>query len=335
MISKERLDGYIAGKKTDKRPNLTIVGSVVTQYTGIGVDKYCLDAKAMAESATKAALDLDLDFIQIASDLVREAEAFGSKVEFYAEKLPTVRKYALDDISEVSKLKPLKTKDVRRLYDLVEATAYAQTICDTVYPMTLCVGPATVAGNTRGVEDLLVDSYDDDEAVKELLDISTETALDLIRELAAVGSKYIYVADPVASLFSPDAYEEFVFPCHKKMFAEMEKFGIGSRLHMCGNTSKILPVSTGCGAKIIDIDTAVDFKEALLSADGRCILNGNIDPVADVYSASADHVKQAILNVAKSVDFARAMFMPGCELPTKTPLENVKAIARALDEIGG
>lgn len=28
------------------------------------------------------------------------------------------------------------------------------------------------------------------------------------------------------------------------------------------------------------------------------------------------------------------MFMPGCELPTATPLENVKAIHEALYEIG-
>lgn len=334
MNSKERLDRFLAGEKTDRRPNLTIVGSVVTQYTGIGVDKYCLDYKAMTESAVKAAHDLDLDFVQIASDLAREAEGFGSTVEFYPDKLPTVRKYVLDDISDVSTLKPLRTKDVRRMYDLVEATAYSNTICDDVYPMTLCVGPATVAGNVRGVEALLMDVYDDEEAVDELLNITTETALDFIRELGAVGSKYIYVADPVASLFSPSMYEEHIFPCHKKMYAEMEKLGIGSRLHMCGDTSKILPISAGCGAKIIDIDTAVNFKDALASANGRCVLNGNINPVSDVFSATAEHTKQAILDVAKSVDHARAMFMPGCELPTKTPLENVRAIAEALKEIG-
>ena len=336
MNSKERLDKYVAGEKTDRRPNLTIVGSVVTQYTGIGIDKYCLDAKAMTEAATKAAVDLDLDFIQIASDLAREAEGFGSKVEFFADKLPTVVKPALDDISDVSTLKPLKTKDVRRMYELVEATAYAFTLNNDIYPMTLAVGPATVAGNTRGVEDLLMDVYDDEDAVDELLGIATETAVDFIRELKGAGAKYIYVADPVASLFSPSMYKDHIFACHKKIFDEMARLGIGSRLHMCGDTSKILPTSAGCGAKIIDIDTAVNYKEALASADGRCILNGNINPVADVFSCDAAHTKEAIIDVARAVGFdaPKTMFMPGCELPTKTPLENVKAIADALREIG-
>lgn len=335
MTSKERLDGYLAGKAVDRRPNLTIVGSVVTQYTGISVDRYCLDWKAMAESAAKAAVDLRLDYIQIASDLAREAEGFGSVLEFSPEKLPTVKKYAISDISEVSQLKPLKTKDVRRMSDLVEATAYAQTLDTDIYPMTLAVGPATVAGNVRGIEDLLVDLYDDEDACRELFDMTTETALDFIKELSSIGAKYIYVADPVASLLSPDQYREYILPLHTKIFSEMARLGIGSRLHMCGNTERILPYSSQCGAKIIDIDHAVDFAKALEAACGRCVLNGNIDPVADVFSCDAAHTKTAILAAADSVSRARAMFMPGCELPTKTPLENVKAISEALDEIGG
>lgn len=86
MTSKERLDGYLAGKAVDRRPNLTIVGSVVTQYIGISVDRYCLDWKAMAESAAKAAVDLRLDYIQIASDLAREAEGVRFRFGIFAGK---------------------------------------------------------------------------------------------------------------------------------------------------------------------------------------------------------------------------------------------------------
>lgn len=335
MTGKERLDGYLKGERVDRRPNLTIVGSVVTQYTGISVDRYCLDWRAMAESAVQAAADLRLDYIQIASDLAREAEGFGSVLAFSPEKLPTVKQYAIDDIAQVAGLKPLKTKDVRRMYELVEATSYAVSLGADVYPMTLAVGPATIAGNIRGIEDLLVDLYDDGEACRALFDITTETVLDFIKELSLVGAKYVYVADPVASLLSPDQYRDYILPLHTKIFSEMARLGIGSRLHMCGNTERILPYSSQCGAGIIDIDHAVNFSNALSAAGGRCVLNGNIDPVADVFSCDAAHTKAAILAAAESVSYSRAMFMPGCELPTRTPLENVRAISEALDEIGG
>ena len=35
LNSKTRLDRYLAGETVDRRPNLTIIGSVVTRYTGI------------------------------------------------------------------------------------------------------------------------------------------------------------------------------------------------------------------------------------------------------------------------------------------------------------
>lgn len=199
------------------------------------------------------------------------------------------------------------------------------TLNSDIHPMTLAVGPATIAGNTRGVEDLLVDMLDEEEAGEDLLNIATETILDYIRTLASAGATYIYVADPVASLFSPAMYERFVLPCHRKIFGLMKELGIGSRLHMCGDTTKILPFSSTCGADIVDIDHAVNFAKALEIADGRCLINGNIDPVADVFSCDAAHTKQAILN-APTPSAARApcscpaaSYPPAPRWPTPAP----------------
>lgn len=333
MNSKERLDNFINGKEVDRRPNLTIVGSVVTQYNNIGVDVYCKDYKKMAEAATLCAKDTGLDYVQIASDLQRTAEGYGSEVEFYADKLPTVTKYALEDITDVDDLKPRKAKDIPRLYDLVKATKYVLDTVDDIYPMTICEGPVTIAGNIRGVEDFLMDLYDEPEACKKLLDLAVDTIIDFLDELAAVGAKYVYVPDPVASLLSPASYKDFVLECHKKIYAHMEKSGITGRLHMCGDTEALLPLTSTCGAKIIDIDHAVDYEKALALVEDRCILNGNIDPVEDVYSADAKHTYDAIYNLGKKINRPDALYMPGCELPTTTKIENVKAITKALEDL--
>lgn len=334
MNPKERLDTFFAGGHVDRLPNLTIVGSVVTRYNGIDLERYCKDARAMADAAILAANDLSLDYVQIASDLAREAEGYGTELKYSVTGLPTVIKPVLGDITDVDKLTPKKARDIPRLMELVDATAYALEKEKNIYPMTLAVGPATVAGNMRGVEDFMVDFFEEPEAVTQLLDMVTETTLDFIRELAAVGAKYMYVADPVASLVSPAAYEEFVLPLHKKIFGLMKELGIGGRLHMCGNTSKIIPVSCHCGAYIIDVDHATDFAQAVKDAGENCVLNGNIDPVADVYECDAARTEAAILRCAEETKGYRAMFMPGCELPTATPLENIKAIHTALCKIG-
>lgn len=334
MNSKERLDRFYRGEAVDRLPNLTIVGSVVTQYTGIDVETYCKDPIAMADSAIKAAHDLKLDFVQIASDLAREAEGYGSQVTFYKEKLPVVSKYALEEIEDAEGLKPLKAREIPRLFDLVRAAEYCIKTENDIYPMVLAVGPATVAGNMRGVENLMMDAFDEPELVESLLACVTETIKDYIRELAQVGVKYVYVADPVASLVSPNTYKEFFLPCHEQVFAEMKANGIMGRLHMCGNTQAILPYSCTCGANIVDIDHQVDIPKALDDVDGRCVLNGNIDPVADVYQCDAAHVEEAMLACAEKAKGRKCMFMPGCELPRDTKLENVRAIAEAIEKIG-
>ena len=335
MNAKERLDAFYAGRSVDRLPNLTIVGSVVTRYSGIDLEQYCKDPIAMANAAIAAAHDLDLDYVQIASDLSREAEGYGTELKYSKTGLPTVIKPVLQDITEVDTLTARRVADVPRLQDIVTATAYALEKEPDIYPMSAVVGPATVAGNIRGVEDLMVDLFDEPDYVKQLLRLATDTLLDSIRALAGVGAKYIYVPDPVASLLSPSAYREFILPLHQELYAEMKQYGIGGRLHMCGNTAALLTDSCTCGAAIIDVDHATDFHKALETVNGRCVLNGNIDPVADVFSCDAAHTRAAILHCAELAAGYRAMFMPGCELPTATPLENIKAIHEALCEIGG
>ena len=338
MTSRERLAAYIAGEKTDRRPNLTIVGSAVCRYAdngaGMDVETYCKDYRKMAEAAAVAAREMKLDFIQIASDLLREAEGYGTTVNWFADRLPSAKKYALEDIEDVGRLHTLGAREIPRLYDLVEAAKLALADPE-VDPMVLCVGPMTVAGNVRGVQDLLVDMFDEPELCGKLLETVTGTTLDFIDCLAGVGVKYAYVADPVASLVSPSVYEEMILPMHKKIYERMAKHGITGRLHMCGNTIGILPCSRTCGARIVDVDHMVDFSRALDIAGDSCILNGNIDPVADVYTCDAAHTKEAILAVAEKAAGRRAMFMPGCELPTDTPTANIRAIYEALEIIGG
>lgn len=334
MNARERLDSFFAGKVIDRLPNLTIVGSVVTRYTDIDIEEYCKSPFAMADAAIAASRDLSLDYIQIGSDLSREAEGYGAQLKYEKAALPTVVKPALDDITLVDNLRVKYVRDIPRLQDIVDATAYALQNEPDIYPMTAVVGPATVAGNMRGVENFMVDFFDEPECVQTLLSIVTETLLDSIRELAKVGAKYIYVPDPVASLLSPTTYCQYILPLHRKLFDEMKTHGIGGRLHMCGNTNALLEYSSTCGAYIIDIDHATDYQKALESASNRCWLNGNIDPVADVLSCDAAHTRKAILCCSKLAMGRKAMFMPGCELPTATPIENIKAIAEALSQIG-
>lgn len=98
-----------------------------------------------------------------------------------------------------------------------------------------------------------------------------------------------------------------------------------TRLHICGRTEHLIPYTSLCGAEILDVDHVTDLACILPIVGNRCILNGNIDPVKDVYRTMPEHTKAA--------DGYRMLFMPGCELPYDTPLENIRAIHGALIEL--
>lgn len=57
-----------------------------------------------------------------------------------------------------------------------------------------------------------------------------------------------------------------------------------TRLHICGRTEHLIPYTSLCGAEILDVDHVTDLAGILPIAGNRCILNGNIDPVKDVYA---------------------------------------------------
>lgn len=333
MNSKERLNKFMAGEQVDRLPNLTIIGAVGTQYTKISLEDFCKDYSKMVESAVIAALDLELDFIQIGSDLCREAEAFGATVKYYPNQLPQVVKPAIRDIHEIGKLKPLKISEHKRLSDVIEAAGKANTMQSERHPMVALPGPFTVAGNILGMETLMTATIDETSAVEELLEITAETSLSFIRALSDIGISYVYLPDPMVSLIGPAFYRDVIMNYHKKLFGELKSRNMHTRLHICGRTEHLIPYTSLCGAEILDVDHVTDLAGILPIAGNRCILNGNIDPVKDVYRATPEHTKAAILSCAKAADGYRMLFMPGCELPYDTPLENIRAIHDALIEL--
>ncbi len=334
MNGKERLDRFLAGEEVDRRPNLTIVGSFVTEYTHITLEDYCKNPEKMVQSSIRCTHDVGLDMVQVASDLFREAEAYGSHIVYYDSRMPELYKPRLDDIEKVEELEPVHLADSQRLQDIVYATKRAIELSDDCYSMTMLAGPATVAGCIRGIMDFTADTLEFPEECKTLLEMVGETTIEVVDALAAVGAKYVYLADPVASVSLQQSYRDLILPVQQRIFKHMEDLGLVGRLHMCGSAMGMLPYSVGSGAKILDIDHYVDYAEALKIADGRVILNGNIDPVADVNQKTAPDVYREIFELAENLGNPHALFMPGCELPTKTDVRCVRAIGQALANLG-
>jgi len=100
-------------------------------------------------------------------------------------------------------------------------------------------------------------------------------------------------------------------------------------LHICGNTTRILPDMVTSKADIIDLDWMVDWRGAHEKFSGRVAFCGNVDPVALMLQGSPDAVFHGTLHCLRAGD-ARCVSAAGCEIPPGTPPENLRAQARAL-----
>ena len=87
---------------------------------------------------------------------------------------------------------------------------------------------------------LLTDLYDRPAWVRELLEMCTEVAIAFAKAQIAAGADIIGLGDAIASQVSPKSYRQFALPYEQRIFAAVHEMGALTRLHICGNTTRIL-----------------------------------------------------------------------------------------------
>jgi MtaA/CmuA family methyltransferase len=192
-------------------------------------------------------------------------------------------------------------------------------------------GAFAEAADLRGLNDLMMDMFDEPEAVKDLLDVCTQQAIWFAEEQIKAGADFIGIGDAAASLIGPLGYAEFALPYEKRIVDAVHKAGAKAKLHICGNITSILDVISYSGADMIDVDFMVDFAAAN-SAFSGCSACGNFSPIEVLLQGSPDTVKEAVKSCVKQGN-ERTFIAAGCEVPVSTPLENMSAVHEALLDI--
>jgi uroporphyrinogen-III decarboxylase len=129
-------------------------------------------------------------------------------------------------------------------------------------------------------------------------------------------------------------YRRFALPYEQRIFAAVREMGAVPRLHICGDTSRILVDMALSGAGIIDVDYMVDYAHAAQtfeSAPMKPAVCGNIPPVSVFYQGTPETVRAATLHCL-TAGGARCFLAGGCEIPDGTPHANLHAYHSVLDQ---
>jgi MtaA/CmuA family methyltransferase len=161
--------------------------------------------------------------------------------------------------------------------------------------------------------------------VARLIAYTTTVARHFAAAQIAAGADFIGICDPTASLVGPSFYRELVWPGQKAIVDEVKTKGSQARLHICGNTRRILTPMGELGCAIVDLDAPTPMGEARTQMGPSITLLGNIDPVRVLRNGTPAAVTSALAECHAQVG-PRYIVGAGCEVPRDTPPDNLAAL---------
>jgi MtaA/CmuA family methyltransferase len=333
MNSLERLSKRLHGEPADRPPNLDILMTRAARHICQPLSRYYLDYRILVEANLAAREAFNLDILQAISDPYREAADFGLEVEFPADSLPVNRRPLLQEPEDLKKLVPPDPATGRRMSDRLEAIRlFQEKAGGEVAIMGWVEGALAEAADLRSVYLIMMDLILRPAWLEELMEICAQVEIAFARAQIEAGATLIGLGDAVASQISPAMYRRFCLPHEQRIFQAVHEMGAVCRLHICGNTSRILPDMIESGADILDLDWMVDMKAACQQFGDRVSFLGNMDPVAVMLEGSPAKVYEATL-YCMTVGGPRSISGAGCEIPEGTPVENFHAQSRALEAV--
>jgi MtaA/CmuA family methyltransferase len=335
MTPYERVFNRIKGQSVDRIPNFCIIMTFAAKYCGVTYKEFVTNYKVFVDCVLRCCEDFEIDLLCAISDPMREAHGFGARIVISDDDVPHPESTLLTDLNQISKLKIIKPEDDERMLDRINAISLFKKKSNGHYPIAGWVeGPIAEACDLRNINNFLIDLYDDEEAVKELLEICTLQAIEFAKSQIREGAHIIGVGDAAASLISPLMYNKFALPYEKKIIDEIHKMGALVKLHICGNINSILDSVVLTGADMIDCDWMVDFEHAASVFKDKSIAVGNFDPVSVLLQGDVNTVRNQVELCAK-VAYDNVIIAAGCEVPKFTPIQNLKEVSKTLWLISG
>ncbi len=325
MNSLQRTMNFIENKEVDRVPFHPILMQFTAKYAGVNYKDFCLDPETKCKANITVAEAFGSDWVNVMSDPYAEAEAFGLKVKYPINSLPIPQGHVINDISDIDKLKvPVIAEHERVMARIREIEIYKELVGDEYFITGWVEGPMAEYCDIRDISTAFLDLFDYPEQLGKALDIITEFSLLFITEQVKAGAHCIGIGDAVCSQISPELYQQFVFEREKQMVDHVHSLGALVKLHICGNTTAILPDMIKTGADIIDIDHLVTSMEEFVPLlSEHQVFSGNSDPVSVIQDGTTESIRSSVSSCYNQTR-GRGIVSAGCEIPAATSFENMK-----------
>jgi [methyl-Co(III) methanol-specific corrinoid protein]:coenzyme M methyltransferase len=316
LTAKDRVLKFLNGEEVDRPPIFSGMGNVVVPV----LEKYKINF-AMAHR------DPEL-MAKAAAGMYRE-EALGSVMNYYEDVegllYPTVKEKVIktaddvhfpDDIANAGRI-PVVAEAIRIL---------RKEIGDEVAIGTYILGPFTLGGQVKELDELFEESFLEPEKTAKLLEKLSEFIIKVFKVYQEAGVDYFTLREMggTSDVMSPKSFKSLIKPHLVRIISEMPRPNI---LHICGDTNSIIEDMGECGANAISVDQKNRLPESREKLGHETIILGNFDPVKVLMQGKAGDVGPTARGC---LDAGANAVWPGCDLWPEVPEKNMQALMDSL-----
>jgi MtaA/CmuA family methyltransferase len=329
MTSRQIVLDMLDRKPAARPPVMPLTMMFAADLICVPYRQYANDFKTLAEGQLRTAETFGFDHVSVISDPAREAADCGAAIHFFEDQPP-----AIDEtnalLKDKIKLNALSVPDPLgggRMTDRINGIALLREKAGNRFAVEGWVeGPCAEAADLRGINTLMMDFYDDEAFVQDLLSFTTDLAIAFSAAQIEAGADLVGIGDAACSLVGPAIYEEFVLAEEKRLVDAIHAMGARTRLHICGNTSALCRHIRSLNVGMVDLDYMVDIAKAREDLGPDTAILGNINPVSALRNSTPERIQQDLACCRRAAG-ERYIVGAGCEIPRGTPHENVRALS--------
>lgn len=332
LTPRERVLKFLNGEDVGRPPIFSGMGNVITPVLdkyGIVFSRVHRDPELMAKAASGMYREFGFECAVVPFDLGVEAEALGATMNYYDDVegllYPTMQEKPVKDVDDL--VVPSDLEHAGRIPVVTGAIkALRRELGHEVAIGTYVLGPFTLAGQLRELDELLEESFIDPEKTNKLLERISDVIIKVFRIYEDAGADYFTLREMGATsdVLSPKTFKGLIKPHQARILSEMPRPSI---FHICGDTNSIVEDMAECGANAISVDQKNRINETREKLGPETIILGNFDPVKVLHQGKAEDVAPAVL---EALNGGASAVWPGCDIWPEVPRQNMEALMSAL-----
>ena len=308
------------------RPATGSATSIVTvdlmEKVGVYFPEAHQDAEKMAALAEAGHTVLGFDNVMPLFSVWHESSALGCRVEWgEVGRMPDCREHLCAMGDEISIPDDLLSRPGCKV--ALDALALLrQRLGDEVAVVGKVFGPWTLGYHVFGVQDFLINTILEPDAVKRAMETLKEVTVRFGNAQAEAGADALCLGDHATrDLCSPEAYQTFL----KDMHAELvERIRCPLILHICGDTSDRIGYIRQTGVPCFHYDSKVATPAARELAGERLSLMGGTSNLDVIQKGTPESVTE---DVAEKLRHHIDIIGPECAVPLNAPYANIERLA--------